>query len=162
MELAALFVVVPALVLAILRLYYRPPSLKNRTVSEAVHLSDATTIGRAVLAHGGARSSVSGVVALHDGLDAFGARISLIREAEVALDVQYYIWQRDMTGLEEGEVGDDVLDGWGEADVGEEAAGCGVREGFGKCLDALPKLAVVHDGAVVGGQGRTARVDLVG
>ena len=45
MELAALFVVVPALVLAILRLYYRPPSLKNRTVSEAVHLSDATTIG---------------------------------------------------------------------------------------------------------------------
>lgn len=99
MELAALLVLVPALVLGVLRLYYRPPSLRNRTTSEAVRLSDATTIGRAVLAHRGARSSVSGVVALHDGLDAFGARISLMREAEVALDVQYYIWHRDLTGL---------------------------------------------------------------
>ena len=51
MELAALLVLVPALVLGVLRLYYSPPSLRNRTTSEAVRLSDATTIGRAVLAH---------------------------------------------------------------------------------------------------------------
>jgi len=99
MELAALFVIVPAVVLAILHIWYRPPSLKGRSESRAVPLSDATTLGRTVLAQGGARGNVSGVVALHDGLDAFGARISLIREAEVALDVQYYIWQRDLTGL---------------------------------------------------------------
>ena len=36
---------------------------------------------------------------LIDGPDAFAARIALIREAEVALDVQYYIWHRDATGL---------------------------------------------------------------
>lgn len=99
MELAALFVIVPAVVLGVLHLHYRPPSLKGRRESRAVPLSDATTLGRMVLAHGGARSKVSGVAALHDGLDAFGARISLIREAERALDVQYYIWQRDLTGL---------------------------------------------------------------
>ncbi len=33
------------------------------------------------------------------GPDALAARIALIRAAEVALDVQYYIWQRDATGL---------------------------------------------------------------
>jgi putative cardiolipin synthase len=36
---------------------------------------------------------------LVDGRDAFAARIALIRGAEQALDVQYYIWHRDATGL---------------------------------------------------------------
>src|SRR3546814_20813496 len=36
---------------------------------------------------------------LLDGPDAFAARVALIRAAEVALDVQYYIWRRDATGL---------------------------------------------------------------
>ena len=38
-------------------------------------------------------------MALNDGVDAFGARIALIRGAEETLDLQYYIWQRDLTGL---------------------------------------------------------------
>src|SRR5690606_21263168 len=40
-----------------------------------------------------------GVIPLLDGLDAFAARVALIRAAEIGLDVQYYIWQRDATGL---------------------------------------------------------------
>src|SRR3546814_2923802 len=45
------------------------------------------------------QSGSSGVMPLLDGPDAFAARVALIRAAEVALDVQYYIWRRDATGL---------------------------------------------------------------
>ena len=41
----------------------------------------------------------SGVLPLIDGPDAFAARVAVIRAAQVALDVQYYIWERDATGL---------------------------------------------------------------
>jgi putative cardiolipin synthase len=40
----------------------------------------------------------SGVFALQDGLDAFAARVLLAGAAEHTLDVQYYIWHRDMSG----------------------------------------------------------------
>ena len=56
-------------------------------------------MGRATLAQAEGRDHASGVVALNDGVDAFGARIALIRGAEETLDLQYYIWQRDLTGL---------------------------------------------------------------
>ena len=87
------------IVLLLLRVVYRPPSLDGRSVSQSVPISDATAIGRAVLDQARGRDHDSGIVALHGGLDAFGARLALIRGAEQALDVQYYIWQRDLTGM---------------------------------------------------------------
>jgi putative cardiolipin synthase len=40
----------------------------------------------------------SGIHPLEDGLDAFAARYLLMSMAEHTLDVQYYIWQNDMSG----------------------------------------------------------------
>ncbi|ARJ69587.1 phospholipase D-like domain-containing protein [Paracoccus contaminans] len=92
-------VVAALLILALLHLYYRPPSLKGRTVSAALPPSPQTRIGHAALTAGAGHPGTSGVVALSDGLDAFAARVALIQAAERSLDLQYYIWQHDLTGL---------------------------------------------------------------
>jgi len=78
---------------------FRPPSLEGRTTSAAVAASPTTTLGRLALPAPAARKGRSGVIPLLDSADAFAARIALIRAAEAALDVQYYIWHRDATGL---------------------------------------------------------------
>lgn len=41
---------------------------------------------------------LSGIHALNDGLDAFAARYLLMGMAQNTIDVQYYIWQNDMSG----------------------------------------------------------------
>lgn len=41
----------------------------------------------------------SGIYPLSDGLDAFAARMKLAELAEHTLDLQYYIWGRDMSGM---------------------------------------------------------------
>jgi putative cardiolipin synthase len=46
--------------------------------------------------HGKPKSSR--ILLIDDGLEAFAARRSLIRSAEVSIDVQYYIWRNDLTG----------------------------------------------------------------
>lgn len=42
---------------------------------------------------------LSGIYPLDDADEAFAARMLMARHAERSLDVQYYIWQADMTGL---------------------------------------------------------------
>lgn len=91
-----------ALIAAVLigaHLMFRPPSLEGRSPSMAVTASTATSLGRIALTPPEMRGGDSGVVPLLVGPDAFAARVALIRAAEAALDVQYYIWQRDATGL---------------------------------------------------------------
>ena len=46
----------------------------------------------------GADTGKSGIRLLHDGKDAFAARVMLIRSARDCLDVQYYIWHGDLSG----------------------------------------------------------------
>lgn len=41
---------------------------------------------------------LSGLHLLEDGLDAFAARLLLVRQAQRTLDLQYYIWHGDRTG----------------------------------------------------------------
>lgn len=98
MKLALGIVLITAL-LASARLYYRAPSPEGRAASRAIEISSETRLGRLVTSAQGRRAGDSGVTPLLDGPDAFAARIALIRAAEQALDVQYYIWQRDVTGL---------------------------------------------------------------
>ena len=81
------------------RLYYRPPPLEGRTVSRAVAASSESRLGAIALDGSARHPDTSGVLPLIDGPDAFAARVALIRASQVALDVQYYIWQRDATGL---------------------------------------------------------------
>lgn len=133
-----------AVILALVgtHLFFRPPSLEGRTISHAIEASTANALGRITLTPPDERAGDSGVTPLLEGTDAFAARMALIRKAEVALDVQYYIWQRDATGM--------IL-----LDELQQAAGRGVRvrlllddngiaglDGDLAALNALPNFEV--------------------
>ncbi|WP_413875931.1 phospholipase D family protein [Albidovulum sp.] len=95
----AVAIVVLAAVLAAAHVIWRSPSLEGRSISRTVEASSATLLGRLAFSAPPGSEGLSGVVPLIDGPDAFIARLAFIRSAEQALDVQYYIWQRDATGL---------------------------------------------------------------
>ena len=74
------------------------PSLENRTVSTAYQDTDATRLGRMVSPLARAHPGKSGIVSLPDPRNAFAVRALLAQAAERSLDVQYYIWHKDMSG----------------------------------------------------------------
>jgi putative cardiolipin synthase len=76
----------------------RLPSLQNRVASEAEFNTLATGLGQAISPQVVKHSGKSGIYPLSDGRDAFVARSRLAQVAERTLDVQYYIWHKDMTG----------------------------------------------------------------
>lgn len=73
-----------------------PPEL--REASTHVLGGPESRLGRA-LAPTDPRDGRSGVLALQAPLDAFAARLVLVRAADRAIDLQYYIWRPDITGL---------------------------------------------------------------
>lgn len=77
------------------------PQLQERTKSEVISSDEAqdTTLGRALQPLAEAHPGLSGIRALPDAHDAFAVRGLLIRAAEKSLDVQYYIWRNDTTGM---------------------------------------------------------------
>lgn len=72
----------------------RPPSIAL-TEAEA----GATRLGAAVAKYAAASEGRTGVIPLRQPLDAFSTRMQLVAAAERTLDVQYYIWHRDLTGV---------------------------------------------------------------
>ncbi|WP_333908990.1 phospholipase D family protein [Citrobacter sp. Awk 4] len=60
--------------------------------------SEMTRLERAVAPLCSSHPGECGILALSDGLDAFAARYRLTEMAERTLDVQYYIWENDMSG----------------------------------------------------------------
>jgi cardiolipin synthase C len=74
------------------------PSLENRTHSTALLDTGSTRLGRAISPRAGAHPGVSGIYPLRDARDAFAARYLLAQAAERTLDVQYYIWRKDLSG----------------------------------------------------------------
>lgn len=61
-------------------------------------MEHATRLGRAITPTTADHPGLSGIHTLADSLDAFAARYLLCGMAEKTLDVQYYIWQNDMSG----------------------------------------------------------------
>lgn len=57
-----------------------------------------TRVGRAVRHASEAHPATSGVYPLTASLNAFAARVLLMRAAERTLDIQCYMWQADITG----------------------------------------------------------------
>jgi putative cardiolipin synthase len=57
-----------------------------------------TRLGKIARVYGQEHPGFSGVYALNNPVDAFAARIFMARAAEKTLDVQYYIWRKDLTG----------------------------------------------------------------
>ena len=74
------------------------PSLEGRSVSTQFTDTDDTALGRAVAGLPPAPGR-SGVHALRTPHDAFAARVLLMRAAQRSLDIQYYIWHGDTTGM---------------------------------------------------------------
>ena len=69
-----------------------------RTVSTAMTDNGHTALARAVRPKVAAHVGQSGLHSLADGSEALAARITLVDEAQRSLDVQYFIWNKDMTG----------------------------------------------------------------
>jgi putative cardiolipin synthase len=74
------------------------PSLENRSLSTALVDTGSTRLGRAISPRAGAHPGVSGIYPLREARDAFAARYLLAQAAERTLDVQYYIWRKDLSG----------------------------------------------------------------
>ena len=75
------------------------PSLEGRHATRAMTDTDGTRLGRAVVEAVAQHPGQSGIDALTQPTDAFAARVILAYTAEKSLDVQYYIWHADHTGL---------------------------------------------------------------
>ena len=74
------------------------PLLEQRSESHAYADTAGTRLGRVIAPLAAAHPGQSGIHPLLDARDAFAARVHLAQAAERSLDVQYYIWHRDMTG----------------------------------------------------------------
>lgn len=75
------------------------PHDPGREPSTALPANADSNLGRVVLPLMDQHPGTSGVAGLQDGAAAFAARLLLIDAAEQSLDVRYYIWQKDITGM---------------------------------------------------------------
>jgi putative cardiolipin synthase len=91
-------VVAVGLILVVIARCSRLPSLEGRSTSAAMFDTGDTRLGTSVTPLLEAHPGLSGVYLLPDSHDAFAARARLAEVAERTLDVQYYIWENDMTG----------------------------------------------------------------
>src|SRR4051812_1594428 len=94
----AFCVVAVCLLLVGIRLCSPLPSLEGRSSSTALLDSAETRLGQSVAPLVAGHPGLSGIYALPNSQDAFAARARLAEVAERTLDVQYYIWKKDMTG----------------------------------------------------------------
>jgi putative cardiolipin synthase len=94
----AICIVMVCLALVIIGWCSRLPSLEGRSISTALVETAETRLGRSITSLVDAHPGFSGVYLLPDSRDSFAARWRLAEVAERTLDVQYYIWDNDMTG----------------------------------------------------------------
>ncbi|MCE0556347.1 phospholipase D family protein [Motilimonas sp. E26] len=74
------------------------PSNDNKKLSYTLVDTQHSFLAKQAEPYRLAHQDLSGLYLLADGMDAFVARVGLIRSAEVSLDLQYYIWKNDLTG----------------------------------------------------------------
>lgn len=78
------------------------PSLENRTESRYLDVSASPRLASALTPAGAGQAGLppdtSGIYLLDDAHDAFVARATLIESADHTLDLQYYIWHKDVSG----------------------------------------------------------------
>ncbi len=75
------------------------PSTAGRAIETAIPFDPDTKLGPHALNAEAAHAGKSGVLPLAEGLDALHSRIVLAKNAERSLDVMYYIWHDDVSGL---------------------------------------------------------------
>ena len=74
------------------------PDDYSRVPSAAIENHQDTRLGQIIDPPAWAEAGESGFLLLPNGREAFTTRIALIDLAEQSIDLQYYIWQPDMTG----------------------------------------------------------------
>lgn len=74
------------------------PEDVDRQPSYALTDTSSSTLARRIEPMAAQYPELSGFFALAEGIQAFAARIYLVKEAQQTLDVQYYIWHDDLTG----------------------------------------------------------------
>jgi putative cardiolipin synthase len=74
------------------------PTDFERPESHAYSDTETTTFGREISSRAMAHPGKSGFHLLDNGLDAFVARVLLIHSAERSIDVQYYLYHKDLVG----------------------------------------------------------------
>lgn len=77
----------------------RLPPLRNRVITTVIADSAPTPLSRAVADAIGEHPGETGVQLLARPVDAFAARVVLAAAAQRSLDIQYYIWNEDRTGI---------------------------------------------------------------
>jgi putative cardiolipin synthase len=70
-----------------------------RTASTAYQAHESTALGKEIAAIAAEHPGESGFAIIRRGRQAFTARVALADLAEKTLDVQYFLWERDATGL---------------------------------------------------------------
>jgi len=75
------------------------PDQSGRAESHALPVNADTGLARALAPALRAHPGLSGFYPLHEGAEAFAARIALARAAQQSLDLQYYIFHADQTGI---------------------------------------------------------------
>src|SRR5690606_37833762 len=93
---SALIIVV---LIVIARLFFKLPSIDARVDSTSLAVVENSFWAQKIAANSEAHPGLSGIKVLASGMDAFTMRMWLIKEAEVSIDGQYYIWHNDLTGL---------------------------------------------------------------
>lgn len=88
-----------ALAIVTARLIFALPDISNRAESQAIPASPETELGRFVARAAVERPDLSGVIPLQDGKDALASRLKLADMAEATIDLQYYIWHDDTSGI---------------------------------------------------------------
>ncbi len=94
---AAVLAITGCVVLA--RILFPLPSLEGRSNGTANPAASHGLLADRILEQTEKEDGKSGVHPLPDAAAAFAARVILARSAEHAIDVQYYIWHADLTGL---------------------------------------------------------------
>lgn len=76
------------------------PLLKGRTATQTLPSDTARSslLGQIISSQASAHPGLSGIHPLPDPYDAFAARMVLSQTAHYTLDIQYYIWRKDLTG----------------------------------------------------------------
>ena len=88
-----------AVFVVVARLLFPLPDISVRESSAALPASPETQLGATFIADTALHPGLSGVIPLQGGHDALASRIELAAVAEQSLNVQYYIWQDDTSGI---------------------------------------------------------------
>ncbi len=92
-------VLIIAVLIIIARVFFKLPNIESRVDSYSIPVVENSFWQQKIATNADRHPGLSGIKILASGADAFTMRILLIRQAEVSIDAQYYIWHNDLTGL---------------------------------------------------------------